>query len=192
MRPQKADPVQPGLPTWAGSRLPTSCLGLGLLLTALRQELGFWPHCQTLQLLPPRPPEAPGAGSWEPGTRPALLFVERDFCPKLLPAYSAFCQGGLMRRGLTAPSMACGEPRPKIPLPTPHQGPSHLYGLDSPAFLKTCTHLMLGRILWGRGHHSQLTSRHRRATASSTLVRGLRAGWGLSSIDPGATHDGGF
>lgn len=97
-----------------------------------------------------------------------------------------------MRRDLTAPSMACGESRAKIPLPTPHQGPSHLYGLDSPAFLKACAHLMLGRILFGWEHHSQLTIRHRRATASSTLVTGLRAGRGLSSIDPGATHNGDF
>lgn len=79
--------------------------------------------------------------------------------------------------------MACGEQRPKIPLPTPHQDPTHLDGLDSPAFLKTCTHLRLGHVLWGLRLHGQVTN---------VPVSGLRAGQQPSSVDPGATPDGDF
>lgn len=39
-----------------------------------------------------RPPQTRG---WAlgPGGSPSLLFVERDSCPKLPPAFSVFCQG---------------------------------------------------------------------------------------------------
>ena len=63
---------------------------------------------------------------------------------------------------------------------------------STPAFLKTYTHLVLGHILWGCGHHSQLTDRLLKAIASSMLVGGLRAGQGLLATATGATHSGDF